>query len=72
MDWKGIAAIAMACILMGLGVVTGHCSEALSMLCSAIVGGVFGLAAHDRGKRLAGTRTDYNPNANPSIEVKPQ
>lgn len=44
MDWKGIMAIAMACSLMGMGVWTNHCSEALSMICSAIVGGVFGLA----------------------------
>jgi hypothetical protein len=44
LDWKGITAIAMACGLMGMGVWTNHCSEALSMICSAIVGGVFGQA----------------------------
>ncbi len=72
MDWKGIIAISMACALMGAGVWTNHCSEALSMICSAIVGGVFGLAAHDTKKRMPGTRTDYNPNSNPSVDTRPE
>lgn len=51
MDWKGLAAIFMACALMGMGVWTNHCSEALSMICSAIVAGVFGLARSGGGDR---------------------
>ena len=51
MDWKGLAAILMACSLMAMGVWTNHCSEALSMLCSAVVGGVFGLARSGGGDK---------------------
>ncbi len=49
MDWKGLVAIFMACSLMAMGVWTNHCSEALSMICSAVVAGVFGLARSSGG-----------------------
>lgn len=58
MDWKGLAAILMACVLMGMGVWTNHCSEALSMICSAIVAGVFGLARSGGGDKKIHTEVN--------------
>lgn len=44
MDWKDILAILIAASLAATGALTGRCSEALFMICTAIVGGVFGRA----------------------------
>lgn len=61
MDWKGLAAILMACGLMGMGVWTNHCSEALSMICSAIVAGVFGLARSGGGDKKIHNEVSVSP-----------
>ncbi len=65
MDWKGLAAVFMACALMGMGVWTNHCSEALSMLCSAVVGGVFGLARSGSGSDNRKIHTEIHTPAPP-------
>lgn len=61
MDWKDILAILMACALATVGVITGRCSNELVILCSAIVGGVFGRASAGVGSRVvhvAGQKQD--------------
>lgn len=44
MDWKDIMALLIAATLAGIGALTGRCSDSLFMICTGIVGGVFGRA----------------------------
>lgn len=61
MDWKGLIAIFMAVALAGLGSFSGRCTNELFMICTAIVGGVFGLARTGGGDRKIHNEINQNP-----------